>query len=74
MATAFNFSVEEKAVQQKTKRNLFYIGIVSIIILFGGFKRGYICAKEKGEWLYFEIPFIFWNLSSSILFIIITNF
>lgn len=56
-----HFSDEEKEiVKQKTAKNLLWVGIFSIIMLFAGFTSAYIVRQAEGQWLVFELPNAFY--------------
>lgn len=43
-------------VKEKLKKNLVYIGIISIVMLFGGLTSGYIVSMSDNFWLKFPFP------------------
>ncbi len=51
---------EEKAINIKVKKNLMWIGIVSIVILFAGLTSAYIIAIGKPGFVQAEVPVMFW--------------
>lgn len=58
---------ERKAIFEKSRRNLLWLAIFSIIMMFGGFTSYYVVNMGKNGWLRFELPFQFWISSAIIL-------
>ena len=56
-----------KADRRKVAKNLLWLGIVGMVMLFGGFTSAYVVRHEKGEWLQFPIPAIFYFSTATIL-------
>jgi cytochrome c oxidase subunit 3 len=55
-------------VKEKMKKNLVYVGIFSIIMLFAGFTSGYYVSMGDSFWLKYPMPFFFWVSTASIAF------
>ena len=52
---------EDNAEQiEKAKKNLVYVGILSIVMLFAGFTSAYIVSMGDSFWLKFPLPSSFW--------------
>jgi cytochrome c oxidase subunit 3 len=47
-------------IREKTKKNLVYVGIFSIIMLFAGFTSAYIVSMGDSFWLKYPMPNGFW--------------
>lgn len=47
-------------VQEKMKKNLVYIGIFSVIMLFAGFSSAYIVSMGDAFWLKYDLPGAFY--------------
>lgn len=63
-----NYTKEmDPIVQEKMKKNLVYVGIFSIIMLFAGFTSAYIVMMGDSFWLKYPLPLGFWLSSSCIL-------
>lgn len=54
-------------VSEKMKKNLVYVGIFSIIMLFAGFTSAYIVMMGDSFWLKYPLPSGFWLSTGSIL-------
>jgi cytochrome c oxidase subunit 3 len=50
----------EPEVREKMKKNLVYVGIFSIVMLFAGFTSAYIVSMGDSFWLKFPLPSAFW--------------
>lgn len=60
---------EENKVQlEKAKKSLVYVGILSVIMLFGGMTSAYIVSMGDSFWLKFPLPKAFW-ISTAIIII-----
>ncbi|MEY3198289.1 MAG: hypothetical protein RJA13_247 [Bacteroidota bacterium] len=47
-------------IREKTKKNLVYVGIFSIVMLFAGFTSAYIVSMGDSFWLKYPMPNGFW--------------
>ena len=54
-------------VKEKMKKNLVYVGIFSIIMLFAGFTSAYIVTMGDSFWLKYPLPSGFWLSTLCIL-------
>jgi cytochrome c oxidase subunit 3 len=50
---------EMRQTRRKVAKNLLWLGIVGIIMLFAGFTSAYVVRQAKGDWQQFTIPFAF---------------
>ena len=55
-------------VREKMKKNLLYVGIFSIIMMFAGFTSAYIVSMGDSFWLKYPMPIAFW-ISTAIIFL-----
>jgi cytochrome c oxidase subunit 3 len=51
---------DNKEQVDKAKKNLVYVGILSIVMLFAGFTSAYIVSMGDSFWLKFPLPSSFW--------------
>jgi cytochrome c oxidase subunit 3 len=65
MASTIN--QDEIILKEKIHRNLLYVGIFSIVMLFAGLTSAYIVRQADGQWLRFTMPTMFWVSSGLIL-------
>ena len=54
-------------VNEKMKKNLVYVSIFSIIMLFAGFTSAYIVMMGDSFWLKYPLPSGFWLSTGSIV-------
>jgi cytochrome c oxidase subunit 3 len=54
-------------VREKTKKNLVYVGIFSVIMLFAGFTSAYYVSMGDSFWLKYPLPKSFWLSTASIV-------
>lgn len=53
-------SLNEAGQQYTAHKIILWLGIASIIMLFGGLTSAYIVRQAEGNWLIFELPFTFY--------------
>ena len=58
---------ESQIKKEVVNKNMLYIGIFSILMLFAGLTSAYIVAQGDGRWIKFELPFMFWVSTGIIL-------
>jgi len=58
---------ESQIKKEVVNKNMLYIGIFSILMLFAGLTSAYIVAQGDGRWIKFELPFMFWISTGVIL-------
>jgi cytochrome c oxidase subunit 3 len=58
---------ESQIKKEVVNKNMLYIGIFSILMLFAGLTSAYIVAQADGRWIKFELPFMFWISTGVIL-------
>ena len=56
----------EPDIKRKALRSLLWLGIVSIVMLFGGLTSAYIVRQGEGKWVQFDLPKLFF-ISSIII-------
>ncbi len=60
-------SLEEKRIiRSKVAKPLLWIGMVSMVMIFASLTSAYIVRQEKGDWLQFELPRLFY-ISTAII-------
>jgi len=57
----------DPVVREKMKKNLVYVGIFSVIMLFAGFTSAYIVSMGDSFWLKYPLPTYFWVSTAVIL-------
>ncbi|MFM7667131.1 MAG: heme-copper oxidase subunit III [Bacteroidota bacterium] len=57
----------DPVVRVKMKKNLVYVGIFSVIMLFAGFTSAYIVSMGDSFWLKYPLPTYFWISTAVIL-------
>jgi len=65
-STAFT-PAERKAIHERSRRNLLWLGIFSIIMVFAGFTSYYVVSMGSKGWVSIELPQAFWLSSAVIL-------
>jgi len=62
----------EIVVKAKAKKALLWVSMVSMLMIFASLTSAYIVRKEKGDWLQFELPQLFYISTAIILISSIT--
>ncbi len=60
------YKTELAAAKRKAAKPLLWVGIISIVMLFGGLTSAYIVRADNGNWLLFDLPNAFY-LSTAII-------
>lgn len=47
---------ERKEIKLKTSKNIMWVAIATMVMLFMGFTSAYIVRQEEGQWLVFDLP------------------
>jgi len=47
---------EKQEIKFKTSKNIMWVGIATMVMLFMGFTSAYIVRQEEGQWLVFDLP------------------
>jgi cytochrome c oxidase subunit III len=61
-------SLEDKELKAKVKKNLMWLAIITIIMLFGGLTSAYVVAMGKPNFVPVDVPVMFW-ISAAIIII-----
>jgi len=67
MTQEINIDEEMRQSRRKVAKNLLWLGIVGIIMLFAGFTSAYVVRLAKGDWMQFTIPKAFFISTALIL-------
>lgn len=59
---------EEVERNKKVRKNLLWLGIVSIVMLFAGLTSALVVRQGKGDWVPIQIPFMFY-LSTAVIIV-----
>lgn len=57
---------DEKTIKEKTSKNMLWLGIISIIMMFGGLTSAVIVSKGGNFWVNMQLPQAFW-ISSAVI-------
>lgn len=58
---------EKKAIREKVAKPMLYLGMGSMVMLFAAFTSAYVVRQQKGDWMHFEVPQIFYISTALIL-------
>jgi cytochrome c oxidase subunit 3 len=58
---------EDKALFERTKKTLLWVAMVSMVMVFAGLTSAYVVRMEKGDWLDFDLPRLFYISTAIIL-------
>ncbi len=62
----------EVLIKTKAKKSLLWVSMISMFMIFMSLTSAYIVRKEKGDWLHFELPQLFYISTAIILLSSIT--
>jgi cytochrome c oxidase subunit III len=61
-------SLEEKrSIRQKSAKPLLWLSMVSMVMIFAALTSAYVIRHEKGDWMLFELPQLFYISTAVIL-------
>lgn len=64
MATTID---EQRAIKEKVGVPLIWVAMVSMLMVFAGLTSAYVVRMEKGDWLQFELPQLFYVSTAIII-------
>ncbi|MCE3279402.1 MAG: cytochrome oxidase subunit [Bacteroidetes bacterium] len=67
METVLSQSEEKRITREKVAKPMLYLGMGSMVMLFAAFTSAYVVRQQKGDWLLFEMPQIFYISTAVIL-------
>jgi cytochrome c oxidase subunit 3 len=67
METVLSSSEEKKAIREKVAKPMLFLAMGSMAMLFAAFTSAYVVRQQKGDWLLFTIPRIFYISTAVIL-------
>lgn len=67
MASIYATPEEALEAKRKTAKPMIWIGIVGIIMFFAGLTSAYVVRQAQGDWLYFDVPQIFYVSTAIII-------
>ena len=68
METEILTAAEEKVItREKVAKPMLYLAMGSMVMLFAAFTSAYIVRQEKGDWLHFDVPQIFYVSTALII-------
>src|SRR4051812_14564298 len=58
---------EKKLIRQKVAKPMLWLGMVSMLMIFAALTSAYVVRMEKGDWLQFELPQLFYFSTAVII-------
>jgi len=58
---------EERITREKVGKPLLWVAMVSMLMVFAGLTSAYVVRMEKGDWLYFDLPQLFYVSTAVII-------
>lgn len=68
MEETVSFEEEKKITREKVARPLLWIGMISMVMVFASLTSAYVVRMEKGDWLQFDLPQLFY-ISTAVIMI-----
>jgi cytochrome c oxidase subunit III len=72
METTISLSEEKRITREKVAKPMLYLAMGSMVMLFAAFTSAYYVRHEKGDWMVFQMPQIFYISTAVILFSSVT--
>lgn len=66
-ALSYSEEEEKKLIREKSSKPMLWLGMVSMMMLFGGFSSAYIVSYHSAKWLKFELPQLFYISTAVII-------
>lgn len=60
-------AAEKVAIREKVAKPMLYLAMGSMVMLFAAFTSAYVVRQQKGDWMHFEMPQIFYISTAVIL-------
>lgn len=54
-------------IKNRTAKPMLWIGLVSIVMFFAGLTSAYVIRQAQGDWLYFDLPSVFYVSTAVII-------
>jgi cytochrome c oxidase subunit 3 len=67
MEETLSYSEEKREIREKTAVPLLWVSMVSMFMLFAAWTSAYVVRMEKGDWLKFQMPRIFYISTALII-------
>jgi cytochrome c oxidase subunit 3 len=67
METVLTQAEEKKITREKVAKPMLYLSMASMAMLFAAFTSAYVVRQQKGDWLVFDMPQIFYISTAVIL-------
>jgi cytochrome c oxidase subunit III len=67
METVLTIQEEKKVTREKVAKPMLYLAMGSMVMLFAAFTSAYWVRHEKGDWMHFDVPQIFYISTAIIL-------
>lgn len=68
METQLSAAEEKRQIREKVAKPMLWLGMISMIMIFGSLTSAYVVRMGKGDWLHFEMPQSFY-LSTAVIII-----
>lgn len=67
METPLSPAEEKRQIREKVAKPMLWLGIISMIMIFGSLTSAYVVRMGKGDWLHFELPQMFYVSTAVII-------
>lgn len=68
METPLSAAEEKRQIREKVAKPMLWLGMISMIMIFGSLTSAYVVRMGKGDWLHFEMPQSFY-ISTAVIII-----
>ena len=58
---------EEKTIHERARKSLLWVAMISMVMVFGGLTSAYVVCTDRKDWVFFELPRLFYISTAFIL-------
>ena len=67
METPLTAAQEKRQIREKVAKPMLWLGMISMIMIFGSLTSAYVVRMGKGDWLHFDLPQMFYVSTAVII-------
>ena len=67
MEEVLSYSEEKRQIKEKVSKPLLWVSMVSMLMIFAALTSAYVVRMEKGDWLQFQLPQLFYISTAVII-------
>jgi cytochrome c oxidase subunit 3 len=67
MEETLTYSEEQRQIKEKVAKPMLWLGMISMVMIFAALTSAYVVRMEKGDWLQFQLPQMFYISTAVII-------